>query len=73
MTNSENKPDYSPTSLDLERMNNLEIGELHTAECGFWRVLKYKDDYVLVLESARHSIFKEFKNIPDIVVFVKNL
>lgn len=73
MFDAENKPDYSPTNLDKEKMSNLEVGDMMTAECGFWRVLKYKTDFVLILVSRKHNIFKEFKELKDIIVYLRNL
>jgi hypothetical protein len=73
MTDSEDQFDYNPTKLDLARLNEMIPGDTVNAECGFWRVLKYKNDYTLILNSKKHNIFKDFNSIQDILIFIKNL
>jgi hypothetical protein len=49
MTDMEDQNDFLPTLFDKERILALEIGDDMEAECGAWKVLRYKDEYLALL------------------------
>jgi hypothetical protein len=62
-----------PTQLDLVKLNNLKCGEFWDGELQNWRVLAYKNSFIVVL--FNHVIkeeFSEFETIEEIIDFLNN-
>lgn len=61
-----------PTDFDLARIDALSIGEKCEGECGNFSVLKYKEKYVLLLNNhPTKNNYQEFKNLDDLIMFLK--
>ncbi len=70
----QDKPDnnfFKVTTLDIEKLKSLEIGNLMDAESGQWRALRYKNEYVLILYIAQNNFKDGLKDINELVNYLK--
>ena len=69
MTDSEDSNDTSPTSFDLIRLEDIEIGGAGVkGECGKWVVFRYKDEYLVLTEHAS----LDFKTLAGVISYLKS-
>ena len=60
-----------PTQFDLDRLSNLEVGEDFVGEKQNFKILRYKNDYVIILYN--HTKKKDFIEVKDIEGVIKYL
>lgn len=61
-----------PTDFDISRLSVIEIGNTVDGELGNWSVIRYKNEYVLLLHnSKKYSNFMEMKNLETLLYFLK--
>lgn len=62
-----------PTKLDIERINSMQIGDKIDGELGNWSLLRYKNDFVLLLKnSVKYKDFIEFKDSKKLINFLES-
>ena len=60
-----------PTKFDIERLLAMRVGETVNHEVQNWRILRYSDSYILILEnSSTESSFKEFFSLSELIEFL---
>lgn len=59
------------TSFDLSRLKSMDVGDVVVGESQRWRVIKYKNEYVLIVD--KNDIFKEFKLLTDLFEYLESL
>ena len=65
MTDMEDRSDFLPTLFDKEKIFSLEIGEDMEAESGAWKVLRYKKDFVVILNLPTNIKIVAQKSLPS--------
>ena len=73
MTDSHDSPSYGPTPLDKEKLTDLKPGDLYDGECGMWRVLCYKTDYALIVNSKKKEDFQFLTSVSDIISYLNGI
>lgn len=64
--------DISPTDLDIERLRIMSVGDVLFGESNRWKVLKYKNDYTLIINCKRLDDMKDFKTVDEIIAYLKD-
>jgi hypothetical protein len=59
------------TSLDLERLKELDINGRVDGECGFWVVFRNKNDYLLTIDQGKRHEILEFKHLGEVIGYLK--
>lgn len=60
-----------PTYLDLNRLEHLEVGGYFDGELNNWRIIKYDNEYVLLLfNNVKYKDFQEFSNLEKLLEFL---
>lgn len=72
MTESEDNASYSPTEFDIIRLESMDIDSAVNGEFGLWRVLRYKNSYVCLIQHKNVN-YKEFATVTDLVNYLKKL
>jgi len=61
-----------PTKFDVQRINELGVGDYMDGEKGNFRVLKYKESYVVLLfNSPSKNEYSEFSTLKQVFAFLK--
>jgi hypothetical protein len=63
MMAAEDSNDYTPSTLDIIKLEDLEIGEGFFCESGVWSVFRYKDEYLLFTEKGKQMDFKDLASL----------
>lgn len=61
----------SLTNYDIERLKDLEVGGRVDGECGFWVVFRNKNDYLLTIDIGKRHDILEFKNMSEVIGYLK--
>lgn len=75
MTDMEDQQDFLPTPFDKERISCLEIGDDMEAECGAWKVLRYKKEFLILLNLPPNLKIVAQKSLPTsekVIDFLEN-
>lgn len=60
-----------PTDLDLNRIKSLEIGGYFDGELNNWRIIKYDNEYILILfNNVKYKDFQEFSTLEKLLEFL---
>lgn len=73
---TENNDSFQLSRLDQNRLEDMEIGDLMDGELGDFRVLRYKDVYMLFvfnesLLRKTQTTHKEFASLKDLISFLQ--
>jgi hypothetical protein len=61
-----------PTSLDIERLNNMEVGQTIENEYGTWKCIRYKKEYVLILHDSKvYNSYSEWDDLCGLIEFLR--
>lgn len=69
MIASEDSNDYSPTNLDLIKLDDLESGFGLHSESGKWSVFRYNNDFTVCFEDGR---IIDFNNLDSLIKFLSS-
>ena len=64
----ENSKSLKPTTFDIARLEDLEIGQKVEGEIGNWQVFRYKNDYTLICNKIKTP--RIFKKLKDLINFL---
>ncbi|MDO8610963.1 MAG: hypothetical protein Q7R95_10565 [bacterium] len=69
---SEDSNTLYPTEFDISRLKDMEIGDKILSESGNWHCMKYKNEYVLLLNGKKYKKnMLEFKYLSELIIFLK--
>lgn len=69
----ENNDSIKPTKFDLEKLDCLQVGDYFDGETGGFRILRYKDDYnVMLFNSTTKKEFTTHLTKESIINFLNN-
>lgn len=69
----EENNNISVTGLDLARLKDLEVNSDVSGECGMWRVFRNKNGYLLTVDTDKLHKIEDFKNLGDVLGYLKEL
>lgn len=68
----DNTESLYPTPFDEARIESLDIGDEMSAENGNFSVIRYKNDYSLIINNnIKKKSLWEFENYRDLIIFLK--
>lgn len=68
MTDSEDSNDTAPTTFDLIRLEDMDLGDSVRGECGKWSVFRYRDEYLVLTEHAS----LDFKTLAAVISYLRS-
>lgn len=70
ISDCEDSADFHPTILDIARLKEMDVGEKLEGECGFWQVLRYKNEFVLFVLLPTFTDPVSFPNVESVINFL---
>jgi hypothetical protein len=74
MMDAEDDMPLTPSALDQGRLEAMEVGDTVEAENGAWRVMRYRNDYTIILTPTErlkgHRTMHEYTRLDQLTQFL---